>query len=348
MSLSWGDAYFHSILPPDLLNRMQEIMIDPLFDRDSYDGESFYYNGKTVEPIFNIPTRHPPRVSRQKMRAWLKEGVDIKYGKALKSIRLDEPGQDYGKVTAAFEDGSSYDGSLIVGTDGAHSRVRKLLFASSSSEGKLTETSISMLNFSTTYPVEVAQSIYQSSPLGNICHHPDLEMYYLIAPVNVIQGSSSSSISDSSQFQNLMVFKNSRFPPDEVLKNAKSRVEFVKRCGAQFVDPWQSAALHIREDIDIPLDSGRQWVPVPWDDCSGRITLAGDAAHPMFPSRAQNLSMGLQDVASIVNAVVEIEKAPHQAIADNRAATNVTSRDAPPKLPAQAKHIGRYQDEMIK
>jgi hypothetical protein len=68
----------------------------------------------------------------------------------------------------------------------------------------------------------------------------------------------------------------------------------------------------------------------------------------MFPSRAQNLSMGLQDVASIVNAVVEIEKAPHQAIADNRAATNVTSRDAPPKLPAQAKHIGRYQDEMIK
>ena len=55
----------------------------------------------------------------------------------------------------------------------------------------------------------------------------------------------------------------------------------LKKKAATFAEPFRSANLWIPEGTVVHENKLSYWVPVPWDDRNGRITLAGDAAHPM-------------------------------------------------------------------
>jgi 2-polyprenyl-6-methoxyphenol hydroxylase-like FAD-dependent oxidoreductase len=39
------------------------------------------------------------------------------------------------------------------------------------------------------------------------------------------------------------------------------------------------------DDTNITYDTMAYWVPTPWENHDGRVTLAGDAAHPMTPRK---------------------------------------------------------------
>ena len=43
--------------------------------------------------------------------------------------------------------------------------------------------------------------------------------------------------------------------------------------------PGRSALLWMRDDQDVPNDAIKIWMPTPWDNHGGQVTLAGDAAH---------------------------------------------------------------------
>jgi hypothetical protein len=58
------------------------------------------------------------------------------------------------------------------------------------------------------------------------------------------------------------------------LENHKKKAE-------TFAEPFRSANLWIPEGTPIIENKISYWIPIPWDDRNGRITLAGDAAHPM-------------------------------------------------------------------
>ncbi|KAF2098309.1 cercosporin toxin biosynthesis protein [Rhizodiscina lignyota] len=69
------------------------------------------------------PPGHSYTVDRTTVRHVMAAGLkpeSIKYGKVFKKYELTPDG-----VTAHFEDGSSFSGSLLVGAEGVHSRVRK-------------------------------------------------------------------------------------------------------------------------------------------------------------------------------------------------------------------------------
>jgi 2-polyprenyl-6-methoxyphenol hydroxylase-like FAD-dependent oxidoreductase len=55
----------------------------------------------------------------------------------------------------------------------------------------------------------------------------------------------------------------------------------LKAKAATFGEPFRSANLWIPEGTPVFENKLSYWVPIPWDDHNGRITLAGDAAHPM-------------------------------------------------------------------
>src|SRR6266699_683365 len=48
------------------------------------------------------------------------------------------------------------------------------------------------------------------------------------------------------------------------------------------LDPFQSAIEWTPKESPCYIDEMRYWVPIPFDNHSGRVTLAGDAAHPML------------------------------------------------------------------
>jgi hypothetical protein len=48
-----------------------------------------------------------------------------------------------------------------------------------------------------------------------------------------------------------------------------------------FGEPFKSAFLWIPEGTPLYSNFLSYWMPVPWDTKGGRITMTGDAAHPM-------------------------------------------------------------------
>jgi 2-polyprenyl-6-methoxyphenol hydroxylase-like FAD-dependent oxidoreductase len=69
---------------------------------------------------------------------------------------------------------------------------------------------------------------------------------------------------------------------DESLDDA-GRLAQVKQKASILCEPFQSAVAWMPDDTKITYDMMAYWVSIPWDNHDGRVTLAGDAAHPMTP-----------------------------------------------------------------
>lgn len=63
------------------------------------------------------------------------------------------------------------------------------------------------------------------------------------------------------------------------------RLAMVKSRMQDQAEPFRSANLWIPDDTPVTFDDIAYWVTVPWDNHGGRITLAGDAAHPQAPRK---------------------------------------------------------------
>lgn len=48
-------------------------------------------------------------------------------------------------------------------------------------------------------------------------------------------------------------------------------------------EPFKSAMAWTPDGTDCWIDEMKYWIPVRWPNLAGRVTLAGDAAHPMLP-----------------------------------------------------------------
>jgi len=111
-------------------------------------------------------------------------------------------------------------------------------------------------------------------------------------------------------------------PYPEELSTLESRLKFFKHRLGSICDPWCTAGLALSDKIDLPLDPGREWSPVPWDNHDGMVTLAGDAAHSMLPrkfslssgvfidsqfsDRGQGLNHAIQDAAELYQSILSV------------------------------------------
>ena len=57
------------------------------------------------------------------------------------------------------------------------------------------------------------------------------------------------------------------------------RLRVLKSFADDFAEPRRSALAWMPEDQEVPNDTIKIWVPNPWDNHDGQVTLAGDAAH---------------------------------------------------------------------
>jgi 2-polyprenyl-6-methoxyphenol hydroxylase-like FAD-dependent oxidoreductase len=80
-----------------------------------------------------------------------------------------------------------------------------------------------------------------------------------------------------------------------------------KSRAATYAEPWRSVGLAVPDTTPILLDRSTYWSsPSRWANRGGRMTLAGDAAHPMTPHRGQGLNNAVQDAARFVAAMIEV------------------------------------------
>jgi 2-polyprenyl-6-methoxyphenol hydroxylase-like FAD-dependent oxidoreductase len=269
-------------------------------------------------PVQADPLESEKSVSRMTLRQVLMTGLEdvITFGKEFTHFeqRTD------GTVTAHFADGSSATGDILVGADGAGSRVRKQYLPQARQEdtgiiaiaGKLpiTAESASLL------PPRVFQGISMvQAPKGYSCILHVMEFKWDRS------GKIKSGVGDSDaelikvwpglQFDNTRDYINwgfsataDKFPADVMDR----RGDDLARLVAEMTPNWHPNLRRLFELTDpstcFPVNI-KTSVPVdPWP--ATNVTLIGDAIHTMTPGRGVGANTALRDAVLLCARIMDV------------------------------------------
>jgi salicylate hydroxylase len=190
---------------------------------------------------------------------------------------------------ARFADGGEIEADVIVGADGIHSPVRTSLFGPDAPRftGKICYRSV--------IPTSAVQGARPDTDLGQwFGPHGTIVLYPLRGEelINVV-----CHYDDDSYRHESWVTECSR---EEVLQRYAGWHESLLRLFAAG-DTWYKWALYDRDPIP-------QWT-------RGRVTLLGDAAHPMLPYLGQGACQALEDGAVLATALTAEAADPPSGLA---------------------------------
>jgi 2-polyprenyl-6-methoxyphenol hydroxylase-like FAD-dependent oxidoreductase len=196
----------------------------------------------------------------------------VSLGKRCTGVRPDG-----GVAVARFADGSEAEADIIVGADGIHSVVRTSLF------GPDTPRFTGKICYRSVVPTRAVRGARPSADNGQwLGPHGTIVLYPLRGEelVNVV-----CHYDDESYRHESWVTECSR---EEVLERYADWHESLLRLFAAG-DTWYKWALYDRDPIP-------QWT-------RGRVTLLGDAAHPMLPYLGQGACQALEDGVVLATAL---------------------------------------------
>ncbi len=127
--LHWALPIMTGLLPDALADRLPEALCNRFLDFNDEVESVPVYDGTTGQLLFQSATPGARRITRQRLRKLLAEGVDVRWGRALE--RLEFPsGASAGAgapVRLIFAGGDSFDADYVLGADGTSSKLRGLL-----------------------------------------------------------------------------------------------------------------------------------------------------------------------------------------------------------------------------
>lgn len=276
MGLHWGMPILKSLIPDSASARLQSTTVDPNVPTKALDTLSFV-NGETGELMAGTEIPYFYRLRRSKLRALLTEGLDIRWNKRLKNIVYEHDGIH---VTAVFEDGEHISGGLIIGADGSRSTVRKLLLGPEIAASTRLPYAATFIQAKFTRD----QALYLRSfhPLFLGAPHP-AGLFAFFG----LQDAPEIDKPEDWTFFFYISWNSTIEQQDEEAKTFtnKERLNQVRELGKLYTQPWKSAFEWIPED-QVPWYFGLTvWDPSleehKWNSKNGRVTLVGDAAHPM-------------------------------------------------------------------
>ncbi|KAI4146508.1 MAG: hypothetical protein LQ341_002060 [Variospora aurantia] len=248
------------------------------------------FNAQTGELLMEMPTPNALRLNRSRFRALIAEGLDIQYSKRLSSIACPD---DSSSVTARFEDGTAVTGNLLIGADGANSRVREYLLGPS--KAGLKTLPVFGCGAVESLPAEISRKIRDINDLYFVAYHPEGPCAFM-----AIHDVPHATKPETWKWMYSLTWPDKDSPtpagPEAIRQNWLSRSE-------KLAEPYRSAYLAIAPTAKIWCDRLAQWPTERWDNRNGRVTLVGDAAHPMTYHRGQGLNNGILDAAYICRAL---------------------------------------------
>jgi 2-polyprenyl-6-methoxyphenol hydroxylase-like FAD-dependent oxidoreductase len=312
-----GSRALHALLPPDLY--------DTFVATCARAPRWFNMVTEQLREVLalEIPTEDDPvesekSVSRMTLRQVLMTGIEdvISFGKEFTGFDQHADGT----ITAHFADGSSATGDLLVGADGAGSRVRRQYLPQAQQEetgiiaiaGKLpiTEESAALV------PPRVFQGISMiQAPKGYFCILHVMEFKWDRAGKikNGIGASDAELIKvwPGLQFDNTRDYINwgfsasaDKFPADVMERRGDDLARLVR----EMTPDWHPSLQRLFELTDpstcFPVNI-KTSVPVdPWP--ASNITLIGDAIHTMTPGRGVGANTALRDAVLLCARIIDV------------------------------------------
>jgi 2-polyprenyl-6-methoxyphenol hydroxylase-like FAD-dependent oxidoreductase len=312
-----GSRALHALLPPDLYDTFVATCARA----------PRWFNMLTEQlrevlaleiPVEADPVESEKSVSRMTLRQVLMTGIEdvISFGKEFTGFDRHADGT----ITAHFADGSSATGDLLVGADGAGSRVRRQYLPQAQQEetgiiaiaGKLpiTEESAALV------PRRVFQGISMiQAPKGYFCILHVMEFKWDRAGKikNGIGASDAELIKvwPGLQFDNTRDYINwgfsasaDKFPADVMERRGDDLARLVR----EMTPDWHPNLQRLFELTDpstcFPVNI-KTSVPVdPWP--ASNITLIGDAIHTMTPGRGVGANTALRDAVLLCARIIDV------------------------------------------
>lgn len=239
------------------------------------DVGSAFLNLETAKPSLTIPSSFRRRVNRGRLRKLLATNLDINWGKAVVGFRSTRHG-----VSVSFSDGTDIEGSVLVAADGSGSKTRRLLVGNDL--GRRNPLPAQCL----TVTARVSED-----KVGRLFHprlfqgsHPGTGYYMFFAVLSTPRVNGSAETETPFYEAQLDLSWLSRDAADAVpLSNADrlSRIKRMAMTGTGFHSTLREIIEDIPDDAPVRSITLADWPTIPWNGFGGRVTLIGDAAHPM-------------------------------------------------------------------
>ncbi|ERS97375.1 hypothetical protein HMPREF1624_06707 [Sporothrix schenckii ATCC 58251] len=306
--LHWALPVMQALLPDDVAAKLPRAICNPNLEFDT-NAESFpVYNGVTGALMFASPMPGSRRISRQRLRSVLAEGLEIQWDKKLQNIarNSNESNNSPAALTLAFEDGSTFAADFVLGADGAHSRVREIVVddaekARSTLSGLLFATAI--VNYGDAAKVK---TVTDAHPVAAAAMGTDAVGGCGVLYVN--DGSDGAAVRDLADWTTFWV-KIWQGHLDKAV-HGQEAIDLLKNSESskKLAAPFNQQIEWTPEGSVCYIDEMKYWVPVPFSGTEAtqdaRVTLAGDAVHPMLIYRGQGFQHAIIDVDNYIKALV--------------------------------------------
>ena len=315
MGLHWAVPGLRSLIDESLWAKIQSAQVDPHYETG--EGETVpFFHGESGAMLAQLKMDHLYRLHRDRFRDLLSDGLDIHEGKTLASITYSDDGR---VVTAHFTDGGEDSGLILVGADGPKSTVRNILLGSDKSKTQTLDYASTMCFTKYTRDQALFLRSDPAHPLFQIAPHP-MNLFAVLGLHNA---------PDPDKPEDWTFFHYISFPEAADLVSKKSKSEHVahqKEMAALFADPFKSAFAWMPEDSEaVWYGKLNHWDPSDpdhgWDNYGGRVTLAGDSAHPMTFQRGQGLNHAITDAVKLCDAITGFWHQDKGIVKEERAAS---------------------------
>lgn len=285
LTFHWGLPFLEDALQTDILNGINDCLCNPHFSETGQRGRFQYLNMRTAVPKISVAAMGQlriARVSREKLMSLLLQGVNVEYSRQLTGIGW--PDED--TVQAQFSDGSSVTGNLLIGADGANSVVRRLLCPGPAGESVILP--VRQLALRASYPMSKCADFQKIDPNVIMGADPEKNTFFWFSFINIPRPDSEITSADCYITMSYPCLDAQGNKLDEaaappIPATSQERLALMKRLVDGWAEPMRSIIADLPDDTHVREISIMEWLPEKgkWDTHGGRVTIAGDAAHPM-------------------------------------------------------------------
>jgi 2-polyprenyl-6-methoxyphenol hydroxylase-like FAD-dependent oxidoreductase len=302
-----GSAALHRCLPPALFAKLAASCADP--------GKGVTFLDHELNRLLAIDFPHADRdsleaerpVSRVALRRILLEGLGdaVHFGKKFESFE-DGP---RGTVVAHFADGSSARGDVLIGADGAGSRLRSQLLP----HAQRVETGIIAVGgkvaLNPTSRSSVPAAILRG-PTPILGPHGCFMFASAVQYNEIAEASAPYPLGSDDREEYVMWGFSARRAAFAAADLEQHSAEELKRAVLALMQHWHPALRLLVVAAEPPTVSAfavKTSVPIPpWK--TRNVTLLGDALHNMTPFRGIGANTALRDAASLRQALCAVQR----------------------------------------